>query len=74
MVRVFVRICQHLKRDHHARQPYSQRDEDEIIEVAKDGDEIGKQIDRAEGVSYHRGRPFSGGSWHAQVPVGEVEG
>lgn len=51
----------------------AQRDEDQVVQVAEDGDEVGDEVDRAERVPDDAGRQRPAVSGRAGIPAGQVE-
>lgn len=56
------------------RQEHAQGDEQQIVQVTEHGDEVGDQIDWAEGIRHHQCGPGFGVPGRARVAVRQIEG
>ena len=67
-------VNHHLGGDHLERQVDAKRCDDEIVEIAKNWDEIRDRVDRAEGVCDDKGSEELGVPRHSRIPVRKIEG
>ncbi len=64
----------HLRRNERQSESDAGGDNDEVVEVAEDGDEIGNKVDGAEGVSDNQKNQGPGKPGSARVAGGKVQG
>lgn len=69
----FAAIFEHVGRDHAYRQGDAEGNQDEVVQVAENGDGVGDQVYRAERVAHDDRREHSGVQRHPRVPIGEVQ-
>lgn len=67
-------LCHQLRRHEPHCEPNAKRNDQQVVEVAEDGDEVWNQIDRTEGIRGNRDGHDLCGPRHARIVRGQVEG